>query len=190
MIEVVAPQRLYLAGGPGSGKTLVFNALAGLWPFGSGAIERPAADAAMFLAARTYFPAGSLRQVLSYPGPPADVTDAEASRALATMGLERLVPMLDRSARWDRELGEEDQQRLALVRAALRRPSLLVVDELFDSLDPQGRQYAFDLLDGELAGTAVVVIGSSDDVRTRFGTVASVLRIDPDPAPPDDRRPA
>jgi putative ATP-binding cassette transporter len=189
-IEIVARQRLFLAGGPGSGKTLVFNALAGLWPFGSGAIERPTADAAMFLAARTYFPAGSLRQVLSYPGPPDDVSDADASRALATMGLERLMPMLDRSARWDREFGEEDQQRLALVRAALRRPSLLVVDELFDSLDPRGRQYAFDLLDGDLATSAVIVIGSSDDVRARFEAVATLQRIDPDPAPAGDLGPA
>jgi putative ATP-binding cassette transporter len=188
-IEVVAPRRLFIAGGPGSGKTLVFNALAGLWPFGSGSIERPSSDAVMFLAARTYLPAGTLRQALSYPEPAAAVTDAAASRALATMGLERLVPMLDRSARWDRELGEEDQQRLGLVRAALARPSLLVVDALFDGLDPRGLQHAFDLLDGDLAASAVVVIGSSDDVRARFQAVAELRRVDPQAAPPGDLGP-
>jgi putative ATP-binding cassette transporter len=173
---VTAPERVLVAGAPGVGKTLVFNAVAGLWPFGTGRIVRPENETALYLPARTYLPQGTLRRAIAYPGPPSEVTDAAAARALAAMGLDRLVPLLDQDARWDRELGEEELQRLAFVRAALRRPALLVVDEVIDSLDPVGRGLAFALLDGDLAGTALVAFGRPDGDLSPYDRV---IRLEP-----------
>jgi putative ATP-binding cassette transporter len=176
VVIVTAPGRVLIAGAPGVGKTLVFNALSGLWPFGAGRIVRPAEGSVMYLAARTYLPTGTLRQSIAYPGPASDVTDEAAARALSAMGLDRLTPLLDQDARWERELGEEDQQRLAFVRAAIRRPSMIVVDELIDSLDPVGRQLAFALFEGDLAGSALVAIGRDDTDRSAYGQVAELVR--------------
>jgi putative ATP-binding cassette transporter len=173
---VAAPERVLVAGAPGVGKTLVFNAVAGLWPFGTGRVVRPADGTVVFLPERTHLPPGTLRRAIAYPGPPSEVADAAAARALAAMGLDRLVPLLDQDARWDRELGEEELQRLAFVRAALRRPALLVVDELIDSLDPVGRGLAFALFDGDLSGTALVAFGRPDGDLSPYDRV---IRLEP-----------
>src|ERR1700684_2407508 len=40
-VEVTAGERVLIVGEPGAGKTLLFRALAGLWPWGAGCITRP-----------------------------------------------------------------------------------------------------------------------------------------------------
>jgi putative ATP-binding cassette transporter len=40
-VEVTAGERVLIIGEPGAGKTLLFRALAGLWPWGAGRITRP-----------------------------------------------------------------------------------------------------------------------------------------------------
>jgi|TARA_R100001143_G_scaffold57209_1_gene54248 putative ATP-binding cassette transporter len=57
---------LLIRGPSGSGKTTLLRAIAGLWPFCEGDIERPQ-DHLLFLAQKPYLPLGSLRQALYYP---------------------------------------------------------------------------------------------------------------------------
>ena len=40
-MEVKAGERVLIVGEPGAGKTLLFRALAGLWPWGAGRITWP-----------------------------------------------------------------------------------------------------------------------------------------------------
>ncbi len=56
-----------IAGRSGSGKSTVFRAIAGIWPFGSGTIERPPGTY-LFLPQRPYLPLGTLRHAITYPG--------------------------------------------------------------------------------------------------------------------------
>ena len=53
----------------GSGKSTLFRAIAGIWPFGRGQVQRPA-ERVLFLPQRAYIPLGSLRHVACYPSPP------------------------------------------------------------------------------------------------------------------------
>lgn len=57
---------LLIRGPSGSGKTTLLRAIAGLWPFCEGDVERPG-DHLLFLAQKPYLPLGSLRQALYYP---------------------------------------------------------------------------------------------------------------------------
>ena len=83
---------------------------------------------------------------------------------------ERIGMLLERFGLWDvrkERVGSFSRgmtQRLALCRALLHDPSLLVLDEPFTALDPEGA----DLLDGllaELAGSATVMLSTHEPAR-------------------------
>src|SRR2546430_3837121 len=65
-----AGERTLLTGPSGSGKSTLFRAVAGIWPFGDGAIAVPADASLMMLPQRPYFPIGSLTAATVYPGEP------------------------------------------------------------------------------------------------------------------------
>lgn len=57
---------LLIRGPSGSGKTTLLRAVAGLWPYCEGTIQRPV-NASLFLSQKPYLPLGSLRHALYYP---------------------------------------------------------------------------------------------------------------------------
>ena len=64
---ITAGQKVLLMGESGTGKSTLIRAIAGLWPWGSGAVRLPAGAKIAFLPQRPYMPLGTLRQVLCYP---------------------------------------------------------------------------------------------------------------------------
>src|SRR5580700_11116128 len=90
-VAIHAGERILIIGAPGTSKTLLFRALAGLWPWGNGQITLPRGEQILYLPRGTpYLPRASLREVLAYPLKIESFgADAFAS-ALRAMGLERL----------------------------------------------------------------------------------------------------
>jgi vitamin B12/bleomycin/antimicrobial peptide transport system ATP-binding/permease protein len=171
-------ERVLVLGHQGAGKTLFFRAIAGLWPWGSGHIGLPANEPVTFIPRTPYFPPGSLRAVLSYPLGPDAYADPELASTLTKVGLGRLAGSLDREARWDRELGEEDQRLLAFAQLALHKPRWIVIDEALDTLRGEARQRVFSTLENDLGGAAIINIGDADRGR-RFFQRELNLGIDP-----------
>jgi putative ATP-binding cassette transporter len=67
-VVIKSGERVLILGAPGTGKTQLFRALAGLWPWGHGRIARPAGQQIFYLPRGTpYMPRGTLREVLAYP---------------------------------------------------------------------------------------------------------------------------
>ena len=58
---------LYARSDASSGKTMLFRAIAGLWPWGSGRIALPSSNSVMFVPRHPYVPLGTLRGALAYP---------------------------------------------------------------------------------------------------------------------------
>jgi putative ATP-binding cassette transporter len=116
--ELKAGDRVLIAGESGTGKTLLFRALAGLWPWGAGRITRPGGETMRYLPRATYLPPGRLREVLAYPSDVDAFKKAQFATALERMQLTRLMPMLDQTRRWEQELTEDEQQRLSVARQA------------------------------------------------------------------------
>jgi putative ATP-binding cassette transporter len=160
--QIKAGEHVLIVGEAGAGKTLLFRALAGLWPWGSGQVSRPKDQEIYYMPRTSYLPPGTLREVLAYPLNVEHFTDKAFNAALQRLELKRLAPLLDKSRRWDRELSEDEQQALALARLVLRSPAWVIMDEVLDSLEGKVRECAVDVLTKDFGHACVIHIGRSE----------------------------
>lgn len=158
-LRVKPGERLQVTGEAGAGKTLLFRALAGLWPWGKGRIELPAGKQIAFLPRVFYLPPGTLREVLAYPSSGTVLDDKDFAEALAAVGLDRLATSLDRVAHWNEELTSDELRLVAFARLRLHKPDWVIVDEAFETLDASAHQRVKDMFEGELAETGVIYFG-------------------------------
>jgi putative ATP-binding cassette transporter len=175
-VQISAGERVLIVGETGTGKTLLFRALAGLWPWGAGRITRPRGEEILYLPRTPYLPPGTLREVLAYPSATAAFDAAAYANALVRLELERLVPLLDVSRRWDRELSEDEQQTLAFARVVLHAPPWVLIDEVLDSLDEDARRCILDLFIKDLPHTGVIHIGRADAHDHVFSRVLHLVK--------------
>ena len=169
-VEVKAGDHVLVVGEPGIGKTLLFRALAGLWPWGAGRIGRPKGVNVFFVPRRPYLPPGTLRDVLAYPQSIEHFGSHAYTNSLERVGLKRFTPLLDRASGWDRELNWDEQQRLMLARLLIHEPRWIVLDEVLDAIDGETRTRALEIFSSELKNAAIVHIGRgacSDPTFTR-----------------------
>ncbi|MER8547184.1 ABC transporter ATP-binding protein/permease [Mesorhizobium sp. M1182] len=175
-VEIRAGDRVMITGDPGAGKTLFFRAIAGLWPWGSGRIGMPAGEAPIFVPRTPYFPLGKLREVLNHSDGAAEASDAEISEVLADVGLQRLSSSLDRSARWERELSDDEQRLLAFARLALRRPKWVIIDEALDAFDGPTLRQVLSMLEKRLPDAAILNIGRGQHNGRFFRRALTIVK--------------
>ncbi len=84
-VTINPAERVLVIGKPRGGKTSLFMAIAGLWPWGSGRILLPPTKTMMFISQKDYLPPGSLRGALAYPAPSSQFTNEEYMAALRRM---------------------------------------------------------------------------------------------------------
>jgi vitamin B12/bleomycin/antimicrobial peptide transport system ATP-binding/permease protein len=168
-------ERILIIGKRLDGKTSLFSAIAGLWPWGRGRILLPPAQTMMFISQQDYIPPGTLRGALAYPAEPSQFTNEEYMAALERMKLTHLSPDLDRDARWERELTPEDQGKLAFARLLLHKPRWILLDEVADHLDEEARGFIIDIFGQELADAAIVNISKADAVRGFYTRVLHLI---------------
>jgi putative ATP-binding cassette transporter len=165
-VVIRAGEHVLICGAPGEGKTPLFRALSGFWPWGSGRIVRPRGESVMFVPRGTpYLPRGTLREALAYPL----VTDRFADRAyvqaLERTHLERYVTSLDANQRWDRELSEDEQMALALARVVLHIPHWVVFDDTFSSMEDETLEWVIDMFMHDVTRTTIIHIGRSTQMH-------------------------
>ena len=158
-VEVKSGERVLVIGESGSGRTLLFRALAGLWPWGKGRIARHGGETTLYLPRTSYLPPGTLREVLAYPSAVAAFDSDACVKALERLGLQRLSPMLDESRRWETVLSDGEHQSLAFARALLHAPAWLIIDEALEALEADAVPRVIELLSKELQQTGVLYIG-------------------------------
>ncbi len=162
-----------ISGRSGSGKSTLFRALAGIWPFGTGHVQR-ARGRALFLPQRAYVPLGSLRHALTYPYDEFAHGDDEVCAALQDCGLGHLASRLDDEDDWTQRLSGGELQRVAIARALLARPDWLFLDEATANLDPESEAEIYEVLKRRLPATTIVsiahrpAVASHHDRQLRF----------------------
>ncbi len=146
--DVPAGERLVVAGSSGAGKTTLLRAIAGLGPMRSGRIEIAGRDATGLPAERRdavylhqtplLFPHLSVFENVAFPLRVRRVAPAAVAprvrEALASVQLEGFAE------RAPRTLSGGQRHRVALARAVVARPALLLLDEPLAALDPELRQ--------------------------------------------------
>jgi vitamin B12/bleomycin/antimicrobial peptide transport system ATP-binding/permease protein len=175
-VDITAGERVLIVGETGAGKTLLFRALAGLWPWGAGRVLHPKGEEVMYVPRTPYLPPGTLREVLSYPSPAESYTADAYASALTRLKLERLIPSLDVSQRWDHQLNEDEQQAVALARVVLHAPPWVLIDEVLDSLEEDARRYILGIFDQDLKRAGIIHIGRAESQTHEFSRVLHLVK--------------
>jgi branched-chain amino acid transport system ATP-binding protein len=155
-VEVRSGEAVAIVGSNGAGKTTLFRAIAGLLPSLAGRVvfdgedltRRPAhrrarAGIAYVPAERHLFPAMTLKTNLvlgAYPNRP--------DRATLELVYDLFPRLKERQRQQAGTLSGGEQQMLAVARALMARPRLLMLDEPTTGLAPIVAQAAFEALEG------------------------------------------
>jgi len=176
-MEVKPGDRLLVIGDRDAERAL-FQAIAGLWPWGGGRVARPHRQSMVFMPTPGYVPPGTLREALAYPHPPQTYDDARIREAFDVVGLRHLAAMLDENERWDRRLSDNDKQCLALVRILLQKPRWIVMNRALAALDPDVARRVAEAFEQHMADVGVIYIGPLPDGHGRFPRIVNLL-LDP-----------
>jgi putative ATP-binding cassette transporter len=178
-VVIRSGEHVLICGTPGEGKTPLFRALSGLWPWGSGRIVRPRGESVMYVPRGTpYLPRGTLREALAYPGLTDRFSDRAYVQALERTGLGRYVKRLDATERWDRELREDEQMALSLARVVLHAPDWVVFDDTFSAMEDETLERFIELFTRDLTATTIIHIGRSTQAHLPlFSRVLHLMRV-------------
>jgi putative ATP-binding cassette transporter len=123
-----------------------------------------------------YVPLGTLRAALAYPSPVTSYKDEDLNAVLQSAGLDHLSSSLDRMARWDRELTDDEQQYLVIARIVLHKPHWVVIDEALDALDDDARDRVISSFNAGLKDAAIVNIGRPETQHPFFTRVLHLMK--------------
>ncbi len=158
-LQLQPGESLLVTGASGVGKSTLFRALAGIWPFGRGTVHRPREQGVLFVPQKPYLTIAALRDQLAYPDEPERFGDEQLRKALVDCGLGAFAGQLHETRHWSQELSPGEQQRIGFARALLHKPQWLFLDEATASLDEAAEQQLYALLRSRLPQAAVVSIG-------------------------------
>jgi vitamin B12/bleomycin/antimicrobial peptide transport system ATP-binding/permease protein len=158
-VSIELGEHVLLSGPSGTGKSTLFRALAGVWPFGEGHITLPKDARVMILPQRPYFPIAPLAAAVAYPAETGHYDAEKVAELIAAVGLPGLVDRIGEEAHWNRMLSPGEQQRLGIARALVHAPDFLFLDEATASLDEAAEATLYRLLQQRLPRATVVSIG-------------------------------
>jgi vitamin B12/bleomycin/antimicrobial peptide transport system ATP-binding/permease protein len=174
--EIAPGERVLIVGESGIGKSTLFRALAGLWPWGSGTIFLPDPSSMLLMPQRPYLPLGGLRAALAYPKEPDAFSTAQFEMALRRVGLSELLLSLDAPDRLDKTLSLGQQQLIGFARLLLQRPGWVFLDEASSALDEVSQRRVMSIFDRELSGTAIVSIAHRAGLEVFHDRVLHLIR--------------
>lgn len=177
-LEVAANEFLVLLGASGLGKTTLLNIVAGLDTAYSGKVSFGAGTPCIAYA----FQSPRLlpwRTVLENVALPLPSGEEARGRAMAMLGE---VGLADLASAYPERLSLGQQRRVALARAFVIEPDVLLMDEPFVSLDEAGAARLRELLRRLLAKRPATVLFVTHDSREAVELASRVVVLEGEPA--------
>lgn len=162
-------EHVLLTGLAGEGKSTLFRALAGIWPYGDGQITVPAEARVLFLPQKPYFPIGRLADAVAFPALQGAIEDQRIREALSAVGLAALADRIEEVQVWSQVLSGGEQQKLAVARALVNEPEWLFLDEATTSLDVTSEAALYRLLHERLPECTIISIAHRPEVEAFHG---------------------
>ena len=158
-ITVKQGDKVLIKGRTGAGKTTMFRAMSGIWPFGTGTVTLPEDKRIIILPQRPYFPIGTLLDAVCYPASSDTYSREDVRQALLDVGMVTYADKLDEIGHWNNLLSGGEQQRLGIARAMLYKPDYLFFDEATASMDESSEEELYTMLTERMKDTAIISIG-------------------------------
>ncbi|WP_339051528.1 ATP-binding cassette domain-containing protein [Rickettsiella endosymbiont of Xylota segnis] len=167
-----------IKGCSGLGKSSLMRTLAGVWPFAVGTIYFPKDKTSFFLSQKTFFPIGTLKEILLYPTQLA-MMDDELRELLRRFGLAKFQHELNEIKPWQQVCSPGEQQLMALIRSVLNKPDILFLDEATSALDDASQINAYQNLRLLLPNTSLISIGHRADLEQFHSKILLFSRKEP-----------
>lgn len=194
-LRVAAGEKVALTGPSGSGKTTLVNLLAGILEPNSGSIEMAGLDL-------TTLPVEERQDVrvvkmglvfqelelLSYlnvlenillPYRLSSMLELDDEARARARQLAESVGLGDKLRRFPEKLSQGERQRVAVCRAMVTRPAIVLGDEPTGNLDADNRDVAIDALFSyvEEAGAPLIVVTHDADLVGRFDRIVDIREL-------------
>jgi ABC-type sugar transport system ATPase subunit len=162
-LELAAAETLAVIGPNGAGKSTLLRVLASLAPLAEGLVDGPGLGSVAMVFQRPVVLVGSVehnvRVALWGRGVPRAEVRARVARELDRFGIGALAP------RPAHTLSGGETRRLALARAFVQEPAVLLLDEPFDDLDAEGQEALSLDVERAIAETGVAVAVVTHDLN-------------------------
>ncbi|WP_246659559.1 ABC transporter ATP-binding protein [Ancylobacter moscoviensis] len=183
-LDIASGEFLVLLGASGLGKTTLLNIVAGLDREYRGTVRFDAGGGAGAVAPRIAYafqnprllPWRTVLENVALPLPPGEESRRRALAMLEEVGLAELAPA------YPERLSLGQQRRVALARAFVIEPEVLLMDEPFVSLDEVGAARLRDLLRRLLAGRPATVLFVTHDSREAVELASRIVVLEGTPA--------
>jgi putative ABC transport system ATP-binding protein len=178
-LEVAAGERVAVVGPSGSGKTTLLNLVAGILVPSGGSVKVGEAEvSALGDSARRAFRIQkigfvfqdfglidylSARDNILHPYRITDALTLDADTRARAEDLAAKAGIADKLQRRPRALSQGEKQRVAICRALLTKPSLVLADEATGNLDPDTKGAILDLLFERAAAEKATVLAVTHD---------------------------